>query len=246
MGLIHNQMEILDCFTNLVASFHQVDDRERAQVCQISESMARQVRENIITCAGLQKEKDFVLTVNCVITPESIQSVREVMEFCFQHGIQFEGVPVALEGGWPNPGLMGNKDYQELVGEIIEAKRKGYPIIGSFLYFDHILDFKEFDCHPTLAPYVAPNGDIFYACPLIGTIRANLFECGSVERALKALQEGIREHGGLPQKCGKRCFKVGNTETALAMRHPFSWISNLRKDQRGKGRAKYPRRDVSN
>lgn len=227
MSLIHQQMEILDYLDNLVASFHQVDDRERARVCQISKSMAQQVRENLIVCAGLQEEKDFMLTVNCVVTPESIRSVREVMEFCFKHNIWFEGVPVALEGGWPNPALMGNEDYQSLIEDIIEAKRKGRRIIGSFLYFDRIIDFTEFDCHPALTPYVAPDGKLFYACPPIGTIRANLFEYGSCEKALRALREEIRKHGGFPYGCGTRCFKVGNTETAEAMRHPLLWLRNL-------------------
>lgn len=223
LGMIHERMEILDHIDNLVVSFHRVDDKERAKVCQISERMARQVKENLTACIGLQKEKGFVLTVNCVITPDSIDSVREVMDFCFQNNICFEAVPAFLKDGRPDKVLMGNEAYQSLIRDMIEAKRKGYPVVGSFLYLDHILHFKDFDCYPTLIPYVNPNGDLFYPCQPIGTVATNLLVCGSYEGALR---EGAIKHGGLPM-CRQRCYKVGYIESSLAVKHPFSFFKAL-------------------
>ena len=53
----------------------------------------------MIACSKLQKEKKFLMTINCVITPETVGDVRQVMAFCFQHGIRFALVPAVLEDG---------------------------------------------------------------------------------------------------------------------------------------------------
>jgi MoaA/NifB/PqqE/SkfB family radical SAM enzyme len=204
MSVMHRKMEILDYLTNLVASFDVLDEKEYAKILGVSIGMVKQVKDNIIESAKVQKDKGFRMTINCVITPETIVHVRDVMNFCFERDIRFATVPAELVGGTIDFRLKENHDYRLLIKDIIRAKNEGKPVYGSLDYLYTILDFAPFRCYPTLTPHIYPNGDLFYPCEPLQKVAANILKSGSYKRALK---RGRKIHGPLPM-CRDKCFKA--------------------------------------
>jgi hypothetical protein len=168
-------------------------------------------------CSNLQKEKNYVMTINCVIIPETIEGVREIMDFCFRHHIRLAVVPAELNDGGIDPRLKTSKEYRRLIEDMIEAKKEGWPIFGSLEYLNTIYDFKRFDCYPTLTPHTYPDGSLFYPCQPSMKVPVNLLDAGSYTKALKM---GIKEFGPLP-KCRDRCHKACYIEPSKFIKNPF-------------------------
>lgn len=223
MSVIHRKMEVLDYVTNLVASYDMTNEEEYAGVLGVSRNMVRQVVRNIVECAGLQKEKSFRMTVNCVLTPQTIPGAREVMEFCFEHGIRFAVVPAELEDGRINETLKNSGEYRLLLQDIIAAKKMNKPVFGSFPFLNTIRSYEPFDCFPTLTPHVYPNGDLFYPCEPAQKIAANLLEVGDYR---KALRMGMEKHGPLP-RCRNRCHKACYVEPSVLMKKPGTLLKEM-------------------
>ncbi len=216
MSLIHKRIEILDYITNLVASLDVVDEQECAKYLGVSSTTVKHVKENIINCAHLQKKKNFIMTINCVVIPETVRYVKEVMNFCFEHNMRFAIVPAELEGGEINDRLLDNKEYQGLIRDIIKAKKEGKPIFGSKKYLETILNFNPFECYPTLTPHIYPNGDLFYPCEPIQKVCGNILEAGSYKTALI---RGIEKFGSLPF-CKNKCYKACYIEPSIFIKNP--------------------------
>jgi MoaA/NifB/PqqE/SkfB family radical SAM enzyme len=161
MHLIDRRMEVLDYLTNLVASYDMSDN------------------------PTLQKEKGFSMTVNCVVTPQTIPQARKVLNFCLGHEIKFAVVPAELEDGQINQELQNSPEYQELINDLIKAKKKKKRIFGSTAFLKKIRTFERFDCYPTLTPHIYPNGDLFYPCQPLDTVAANLLKIGNYAKALQ-------------------------------------------------------------
>jgi len=216
MSLIHKKIEVLDHITNLVSSFDVVDENKNTNVVGMPSSVVHQVKKNILLCAKLQQKKDFLMTVNCVVTDKTIENARNVMDFCFKHNIRYAIVPGELHGGRINPKLKGNKQYQELIKDVIKAKEQGLPVFNSLKYLETVHDFKRFDCYPTLTPHVYPQGELFYPCQPLKEVAANLLELGSYK---KALAVGIKKFGNLPM-CKDRCHKACYIEPSHFLKEP--------------------------
>ncbi len=218
MGLTHKKLEALDYVTNFVASFDSVSDKKNSESWGVSEDIARQVKKNIVQCAKLQKEKGFVMAINCVVTKDGIGDAYRVLDFCLKNKIKFSIVPAGVMNGAVDKALVGNQEYQKLVKHVRKTKDKTKLILGSNAYLNTILDFKPFKCFPTLTPSVYPNGDVFYPCEILSKATSNLLKTNSYE---KALEEGIRKYGKLPM-CKKKCYKLCAINPSSFVRNPFS------------------------
>ncbi len=217
MSLINKKMEILDYITNLVSSFDIIDDAKQSEIFGIPVSVANRVKNNIIECAKLQKEKDFIMTINCVVTEKSIQDAVKVMRFCNEHGIRFAIAPAEMDGGGINPSLSNNKRYEQLIKEIMKFKKHGKRIFGSQKYFKTIFKFKRFECYPTLTPHIYPNGDLLYPCEPLSKVALNLLKIGSYKKALKI---GVEKYESMPT-CQYKCYKACYIEPSIYIKNPF-------------------------
>ncbi len=216
LSLIHKRIEVLDYVTNLIASLDVIDEYKCKEIFGVSLAAVKQVKENIIYCAKLQKDKNFIMTINCVVIPETVRYVKEVMNFSFEHNMRFAIVPAELEGGEINDRLLNNKEYQGLIRDIIKAKREGKPVFGSKKYLETILNFNPFECYPTLTPHIYPNGDLFYPCEPILKVGGNILEAGSYKTALI---KGIEKFGPLPF-CKNKCYKACYIEPSIFIKNP--------------------------
>lgn len=223
LSLIHKKRESLKYIDNLIVSLNEMDNGRFANSRGISIRMAQQVKENLAACSRLQREQQFTLTVNCVVTHENIEDTFGVMDYCFQNGIGFAVVPAELEYGYLDKKLVTSTNYRNLVKAISAYKRQGLPVFNSFLYLDYILNIREFTCYPTMLPHVYPNGNLFYPCQPMRKVAANILETNSYKKALK---EGIRKHGAIPE-CRDRCYIACYIESSMSMKHPLRYLREI-------------------
>lgn len=225
MSLIDKKPEVLNHVTSLIASLDVIENEKNAKLLCVSRKMVEKVKKNIIDCAMLQKKMDFTLTVNCVVTPETVSDVRDVMDFCFSHNIRFAVVPAELDGGNPDPNLKSNYEYRKLIKDIIEAKKQGLPVFGPLKYLDTIYDFKSFKCFPLLTPHTYPNGDLFYPCQPSLRVAGNLLFIGSYK---KVLEIGFKKYGRF-LGCGDKCHKACYIQPSIFLQHPTSVFKEFSK-----------------
>ncbi|HDL74788.1 MAG TPA: radical SAM protein [bacterium] len=223
MSLIHKKMEILDYVTNLVSSLDMLNTEKYAKILGIPKETVNQVRENIITCAKLQKEKNFLMTINCVISPDTLKETRKIMGFCLKNNIGFAVVPAELDYGEIDPLLKDSKEYKQLIEDIIKQKKKiNISIFGTKKYLKTILNFEKFNCYPNLIPHVYPNGDILWPCEPLKKFRVNLIKEGSYK---KALEKSVANQP-LP-KCSNKCHKACYIEPSCFLQNPLLLLQEL-------------------
>ncbi len=128
---------------------------------------------NLAMYGSRQDEFEVRLVVKCVIGEETIEGAYDLMEFCFENNLLFAPTTSAtLER--PDRGLQDEPAYERLVDYIIARKKAGAPILGGPESLRRLLALEELSCYPTLAPHLAPNGEVFYPClpqkPSLGSL----------------------------------------------------------------------------
>jgi len=231
-SLINRNPEVLEYITDLVLSITTLDSREYIQIMGITPKMAEQTQANFRWCAEQRnKLKSFDLTVNCVVTPSNIESVREVMNFCDELAMRFAVVPVQLDDGLHDPKLERNRDYEELIDEILRRKRSRKAIFNSYKYLKIVRNFDQYACNPSVVPHVDPAGRLFWPCVPIRWASHNLrgqvsvLESGSYQ---SAVDECIHQYGP-PPLCGNRCYIACYVEPAVVLKSPSAWLGVLQK-----------------
>lgn len=224
LSIIDKKLEILKCIDNLVVSINQMDDRKTADTKGISLKMAQRVKENLAICLEARKRERFSITVNCVITRDSLNDTLGVMEYCFNNNINFAVVPaVRWQDGRQDEVLVNSAEYKDLIKFILKAKKNRLPVFNSFLYLDQIVNFRPFNCYPTLLPHIYPNGDFLYPCQAMRQVAGNILKVGSYEDCLK---EGIRKYGNVPN-CKNKCYMACYLESSAAIEHPLKYFSSI-------------------
>lgn len=223
LSLMHRRMESLKYIDNLVVSINQMDNEKIADTKGISLKIAQQVKENLTTCLKLREKEKFPITINCVVTHESIEDTYDIIEYCSRNHIHFAIVPAELEYGYLDRALVNDVNYKDLIRFVIRRKASGLSVFNSFLYLNCILTARKFTCYPTLTPHVYPNGDLFYPCQPMRQIASNILEVNSYR---KALREGFRNYGNIP-KCDGRCYIACYIEPSMAVDHPFRYLFDL-------------------
>lgn len=225
-ALLHEHRAVLPHLARLVVSLDTLHAQQWSQVIQVSESATRQIVDNIKTAAGLQSSLGFRMTINCVITPQTLDSASELMDFARQVGVSVSYSPQAVQN-WPHYELLVQEKYKEFLRWLLREKEHGAPIATSSLYLRRLLDFQTYPCYPTLAPRVMPNGDLVYPCRPVqreetahGGRSSNLLQVGSWREAVR-LAEG--EYGQPPLYCST-CFQQCYAEPSLMQANPLAWL----------------------
>jgi len=217
--LLHRQEGLLDHVDALVISLDSLDEARYDAILNVGPGACRAITASLRRYAMLRKNHRYSLTVSCVIMPGLFDHARDVMKFCFDNDIHFAAMPQSI-GPYPHPELRDNEGYVQLIDDIVAAKRRGYPVWGSYPYFKTIRDFVHFQCYPTTAPRIFPNGDLYYPCSPLDKVAGNLRGATSFEEVYQA---GIAKHGPIPD-CDARCFASCYVETSHTMNYPAAII----------------------
>lgn len=183
---------------------------------------ARQVMINLLMMRELKKKVKFKLSLNTVITPETIEEARSVLDLANDLDVWFVPVPVNYKHE-PNRELLDNPDYRNLAELIFHRKKQGYKIIGSVKFLERLLAARPYRCLTALKPHVWSNGEICWPCRAsanVEPVNISLLDYGSFDKAYEAGRKYVNPdffHGPGQSQCGGQCAWAQNYTTARYM-----------------------------
>lgn len=233
--LLPQRQGILPHLDRLVLSLDSLDPSAWGAL-NMPNSYAESILGIVRETAKLQETHNFQLVLNAVITPESLASdPAALVDFCSQHKIQISFSPQSLNN-WPRYELIASPAYRVYLERLIVLKKQGAPILGSYDYLATLRGDQPYDCYPSLAPRIMPNGDLAYPCRPIekaggehGGRPVNLLHVPDWQSAIKIAREA---YGDPPTMCVS-CFQQCYAEPSLMQSRPLSLL------REGRGLATY-------
>ena len=221
---------ILPQLDRLVISLDSLDSDYWATIIDMPPQMAQSILTNIQTMAGLQKQYDFRLVLNCVLSPETLPGAADILDFCREHDLLVSFSPQAVDD-WPRYELLVSEEYKTFIAQLIEAKKSGGSILGSDAYLQSLYDFTSYACYPTLVPRIMADGALVYPCRPIerkgasnGGRPVNLLE---VDSWAEAMETAVSTHGIPPQHCTscfQQCFAEPSLMQSRPLAHALEWL----------------------
>ncbi len=207
----------------LIVSLDSTDTQSWSQTIGVSPAQAQTILNNIRHYAGEQKKFGYQMIVNAVLTPETLSTADELLDFCQKNHLLISFSPQSFNN-WPRYELMVSDEYKAFINKLIQLKRGGAPILGSDGYFQAMLDLAPFDCYPTLVPRILADGSLTYPCRPFekadngqGGRPVNLLEAQTWDEAWSRAYE---TYGQPPRTCHS-CFQQCYTEPSLMQAHPL-------------------------
>jgi MoaA/NifB/PqqE/SkfB family radical SAM enzyme len=183
---------------------------------------ARQVMVNLLMLRELRKDVNFKLAVNTVITPDTIDEARSVLDLACDLDLWFAPVPVNFKHG-PNKSLLDNPKYRKLAETMLERKKKGAKLLGSHTLLKRLLYAEPYKCFTALKPHIWSNGEICWPCRAsinVKPVNMSLLEHGSFDAAYEAGSKLVSPdyfHGPAVNQCGGDCAWMQNYTTSRYM-----------------------------
>ncbi len=228
-ALLRERLDVLPLLDRLMVSVDATSPALWDQTIRAEPGLAQTILDNVATVAQRQKADGFRLTLNCVVTPETLAQVESVLDWCIAHKALFSFSP-QLVNNWPRYELLVSEDYRRFVERMIARKRQGAPILGSMAYLQMLWNFDPYACYPMLAPRVMPGGGLAYPCRPIeregdahGGRDVNLLETGDWN---KAVQRAMAVYGAPPSMCGS-CYQQCYVEPSLMQARPWALLAEL-------------------
>lgn len=218
-----NLFNLLD---RLIISLDSLDPHALSLV-SLPNVHAGDVIANVREAAKLQKGYGFKLSLNAVITPETLSSMDDLLNFCVENKIWLSLSPQSVNN-LPRYELVISNEYRTFIERVIALKKRGAPILGSFSYLKMLVDQTPYECFPTLAPRIMPDGWLAYPCRPMekaggeqGGLAVNLLDVKNWGEAWKIAQE---KYGEAPTSCVS-CFQQCYAEPSLMQAHPLEYLS---------------------
>jgi len=223
--LLSQNRHLLPFLHNLIISLDSVDPQALNMV-SIPDAYAETVISNAREAAALQKEYNFKLILNAVITPETLPGMDKLLAFCTENQVHISFSPQAVNN-LPRYDLVTSIEYRAFIEKVIELKKQGAPILGSNTYLNTLLDQTPYECYPTIVPRILPDGWLAYPCRPMekangeqGGRAVNLL---SVDQWDEAWTIAKHKYGEAPTSCVS-CFQQCYAEPSLMQAHPFEHL----------------------
>ncbi len=191
-----------------------------------------EVIEALHVLSALKGPMRFKLMVNCVIQPGRTEHARAVLDFARELDITFAPVPLNV-GPTIDAALQTDPGYAALVDTILERKREGQPIAGSYRMLSRLLTSAPLTCRNTLKPHVDHDGKLFWPCKAAVDVEPATFPVNDFDDLdeLYAVASAEIDPSGFSERCGATCNWAQNYSTdayAHGLTHPASLISEIR------------------
>jgi MoaA/NifB/PqqE/SkfB family radical SAM enzyme len=225
-SLLPAHESLLSQVDRLIISLDSINPVAWSGVIGMPEETAESIQRNIEWAAHLQQHYKFVMSVNTVLSPETLSGAQAVLDFCFKNGVLISFSPQSVNN-WPHYDLTISEEYQTFINKLIKLKQKGAPIVGSSAYLKMLARFEPYDCYPTLVPRIYPNGDLAYPCRPLE--KGNNGQGGRVINLLNetrwdyAWTKAHSLYGKPPRNCHS-CFQQCYAEPSLMQSKPLSLL----------------------
>jgi MoaA/NifB/PqqE/SkfB family radical SAM enzyme len=223
--LLSRNLGVLPFLDRLIISLDAIDP-QTLNLVSVPHEYGDTVIENMRVAAFLQKKHNFKLTLNAVITPETLPSMDKLLAFCIENKVQISFSPQSVNN-LTRYELITSPEYRLFIERVIQLKKQGAPIMGSFSYFKILLDQTPYECYPTLIPRILPDGWLAYPCKPMekaggeqGGQAVNLLNVQTWDEAWKIATE---LYGDVPTSCVS-CFQQCYIEPSLMQRRPVEYL----------------------
>jgi MoaA/NifB/PqqE/SkfB family radical SAM enzyme len=234
--LLAQHEELLSHVDRLVVSLDSTDPVLWSTLIGVPVEMAQTILDNVRTYARRQREFGYHMAVNCVLSPETLPTAGQLLDFCTEQDLLVSFSPQSVDN-WPRYELLVSDKYRAFLAELIARKRRGAPILGSRAYLSTLLNLRPFSCYPALVPRVLPNGELIYPCRPIekaGTAHggrpctlASADKSGQIVGSwAEALRVAAGEYGPPPRVCTS-CFQQCFAEPSLMQARPLALLFEL-------------------
>lgn len=200
----------------VIISLDSLTIPQLSDIYKVSDKVSRKVLRNILALRILQNYIPFKLVANTVITKDTIDECRDILNFCCDLGITFSPVSANIDHH-SDPELLNDPNYKELVKEILNRANEGYPMISSPRMLDKLLNFNGFNCFPVVFDHIDYTGEIFWPCKAYREAEMiNVLKYKSVKQAHEAAAKRLSPdffHGNGPNQCGGNCAWMQNCVT---------------------------------
>jgi len=228
--LLRQHWDILPHIDRLMVSVDATAPELWDATIRAAPGTAQIILDNVIATAARQKTDHFRMVLNCVVTPDTLSQVENVLDFCITHNVLFSFSPQSANN-WPHYDLLVSDDYRAFITQMMTRKCAGAPILGSMAYLRMLLDFEPYACYPMLVPRVMSDGGLAYPCRPIerdsaatggahGGRDVNLLH---VESWDAALQQAVAYYGEPPSTCSS-CFQQCYIESSLMQTRPWALV----------------------
>ena len=244
--LLARHEALLPAIDRLIISLDSVDAQFWSQTIGVPRASAETILANVRHYAGLQRKFGYRMIVNAVLTPETLPGAQALLDFCGTLGGRTLGwrtpggrtpggrtPPLLISfspqavNNWPRYELTVSPAYRAFIEKLLGLKRQGAPILGSEAYLTTLLELTPYDCYPTLAPRIYPNGDLAYPCRPFekaangqGGRPVNLLD---VQTWNEAWAIAYRAYGQPPRNC-QSCFQQCYAEPSLMASQPLALL----------------------
>ncbi len=159
------------------------------------------------------KEKASV-TINTTIMADNVHEIEDTVKLAKDLGVRIV-LSVAYEYCNADASAPQADEIKKIAKQLIELKRKGYPIMNSISYFRIIAKEKNWQCKPWAMVNIDPYGKIVLPCYVYNDYASNIsvFETGIKSAASEFDWEKIKNC----QKCSLHCY----VEPSLALSWDF-------------------------
>jgi len=218
--------DILSLLDRLIISLDSLDP-QALNLISVPGAYAETVIANAREAASLQKTHNFKLIINAVITPETLPSMDQLLTFCMENKVHISFSPQSVNN-LPRYELVTSPEYRAFIEKIIKLKKHGAPILGSYSYFNTLLDQTPYECYPTLIPRIMPDGWLTHPCRPMekaggeqGGRAVNLLDVKTWDEAWSIAKE---KYGEAPISCVS-CFQQCYAEPSLMQVRPFEYLA---------------------
>ncbi|MBI5354668.1 MAG: DUF3463 domain-containing protein [Chloroflexi bacterium] len=222
---VDSVISVVENLDRLIISLDSIDPHALSLV-SLPQLHAENVINNAREAAKLQKTHGFKLSLNAVITPETLHSMDDLLNFCIENNIWLSLSPQSVNN-LPRYELVTSEEYRAFIERIIALKKRGAPILGSFPYLKMLIDQTPYECYPTLAPRIMPDGWLAYPCRPMekaggeqGGLAVNLLDVKTWDEAWRVAQE---KYGSAPTLCVS-CFQQCYAEPSLMQARPIEYV----------------------
>ncbi len=212
---------IIQHLDDIMISLDSMDREYLDRLYGVRNGTAERIIENLKTLAEMQREHSFRLIINSVIMPENILSLYDVMAFCIELGITFSPAPL-LVGPYPDNSLVGNEEYMHLIDSIIDIKRRGMPVLETFIYLSSIREFSPFTCLPTVYMRISPAGELLFPCMILSRMKVDVLAHNRLIDAVRHASTAINLN---TLHCDNRCHVNCYLEASTSVAHPGAVFS---------------------
>ncbi|HEY9153166.1 MAG TPA: DUF3463 domain-containing protein [Anaerolineales bacterium] len=210
----------------LIVSLDSLNAESWSQTIGVPQASAESIHTNIRNYAARQKEFGYQMMVNAVLSPETLPDAEALLEFCIENHLLISFSPQAVNN-WVRHELIVSSEYKAFIEKLIAYKKRGAPIAGSMAYLQTLINFQPYDCYPTLAPRIMPNGDLTYPCRPFekanngqGGRPVNLLNVKTWDEAWSKAHAAYRQ----PPRTCHSCFQQCYIEPSLMQTQPLTFL----------------------